>query len=395
MLKLDIFKEIKKQEIVDLVVDMVKVNTNNPPGNELKIAELLGERMRDYGLEVEIATIEENRGNVVGILKGKSSKLALLYSGHLDTVPPGEVQWKYGPHEGKIIGDRIYGRGTADMKGGLAAMIIAVGVLAKAGIKLNGDIIVAGTADEEVNNIGAQYLVNSGKLKNVSAIIISEPTYNNIFIAQKGVLWIEITTYGKTAHGSMPNTGVNAIMSMNYFLSKLSKFKFAYKKHSLLGMPTISVGTIKGGVKTNVVPDKCTITIDIRYLPGMNNILIIEELRDICKSLEETIPNFRIELTIIKNKLPVETDPSEKIIDVALKTAKVAFNRKLIPKGANYFTDACVMVPVIRKPVIILGPGDDKLAHQPNEYVEIPKLIEAVKYFVALPLLYYGYYGKL
>ena len=391
MLKLDIFKEIKKQEIVDLVVDMVKVNTNNPPGNELKLAELLGERMRGYGLEVEIATIEENRGNVVGILRGKSSKLALLYSGHLDTVPPGEIQWKYcGPHEGKIIGDRIYGRGTADMKGGLAAMIVAVGILAKAGIILNGDIIVAGTGDEEVNSIGAQYLVDSGQLKNVSAIIISEPTYNNIFIAQKGVLWVEVTTYGKTAHGSMPNTGVNAIMSMNYFLSKLSKFKFTYKKHSLLGMPTINVGTIKGGVKTNVVPDKCTITIDIRSLPGMNNVLIIEELRGICKSLEEIIPNFTIELTIIKDKLPVETDPSEKIVDVALKTAKVVFNRNLIPKGANYFTDACVMVPATRKPVIILGPGDAKLAHQPDEYVEIPRLVEAVKYFVALPLIYYG-----
>lgn len=382
-------KAINEKEVIDLLVDMIRVDTTNPPGNELELAVLLADRMIGYGLETEIVPISENRANVIGILKGKGEKPSILYNGHLDVVPPGEVEWEYDPFEGKIYKDCIYGRGSADMKSGLAAMIVAVGALAKSGIELDGDIIIVGTADEEYNGIGAKSLVNSNYLTNVGAMVISEPTYNNLFIAEKGTLWLEITTYGKTAHGSMPELGLNAIMDMNLFLNELRKLKFSYKEHDLLGNPSLNIGTIKGGVKTNVVADRCVLTIDIRSIPGMDHEKIIEEIRKVFNNIREKSKNFNGDIKVLNDRVPIETNPNEALVKAAQKTAKSILNKELIPRGVNYFTDASIIVPNTKLPMIIYGPGAPELAHQPDEYVEIKKVIEAVKFFVTLPKFYY------
>lgn len=153
-----------------LVVEMIRANSVNPPGNEAAIAEILATKMHNYGLEVRVIPLEEKRANVIGILRGKGTAPALLYSGHMDTVPVGEVEWQHDPFAGTTLGDCIYGRGASDMKGGLAAMVVAAGVLARSGVKLEGDLIIVGTAGEEVDSRGAKHFVDSGGLKRVGAI---------------------------------------------------------------------------------------------------------------------------------------------------------------------------------------------------------------------------------
>src|SRR5690606_21579479 len=148
-----------------------------------------------------------NRANVMAVLKGTGEKPALVFNGHLDVVPVGDTPWTYDPFGAVNVGGRLYGRGTSVMKGGLVAMVMAVEALKKAGATLKGDLIISGVADEETGALGAKAWVQAGGLQGVGAIVIGEPTNLEVYIAEKGAFWLEITTYGKTAHGSMPDLG--------------------------------------------------------------------------------------------------------------------------------------------------------------------------------------------
>lgn len=381
---------INERDLVDLMVASLRVNTVNPPGNERPLAELWGRWMEELGLEVRLQPLGENRANVIGVLKGKGTKPSLLYNGHLDTVPPGAVEWDYGPFSGQIVGDRIYGRGAADMKSGVVAMIMAAGAIKAAGIELEGDLVVAATAGEETDSIGARKFLQEKEMEKVGAMVIGEPSNNNIVIAEKGTLWLKITTYGKTAHGSMPHLGVNAILHMNQIISRLENLKFAYNPHPLLGGPTLNIGTIAGGVTTNVVADQCQMSIDIRSVPGMEHAAILEELKNMLKELERELPGFRAKLEVINDRPPVDMEEDNEFVQLGMKVAEQVLGKRPVPGGVNFYTDAAVFVPATNLPMFIFGPGKSELAHQPNEYVEISKLVEAAQFYAAFAAEYLG-----
>jgi len=245
-------------------------------------------------------------------------------------------------------------------------------------------LIVAGTAGEEVDSLGARAFVEAGYLDNVGNIVIAEPSNLKLFTCQKGALWLEFTAIGRTAHGSMPDLGENAILIMNKFLNSLTKYEFDYSPHSLLTAPTINVGTINGGVKTNVVPDQCVLTLDLRTIPGQSHDLIIN---DLTAMFEQCLSNKdKGKIRILNNREPIEIDPYHPLVITAQKVGREVLSLVLEPAGVNYYTDASVLVKEKNVPVILFGPGNEKLAHQPNEYVEIDKLTAAVKYYIALAL---------
>jgi succinyl-diaminopimelate desuccinylase len=381
MEKRNLLSLIKEAEVVKFCQELVRIKSVNPPGDELQAAEYVASVLKKVGLEVELIKHSSTRASVLARLKSSRKKPGLLYNGHLDTVPVGSEKWIHEPFEAKVSEGRIWGRGTADMKGGLAVIMVAAKALAEARLPLQGDLIIAATAGEEVDSLGATTVAARPNLGPIQAVVIPEPSYNNIFVAEKGAFWIEITTQGKTAHGSMPEMGRNAVMMMVPLINELGKMVFPYKEHPLLGGFSQSINTITGGVKTNVVPDYCAVTVDMRTVPGQDHRAILRQVEDLIADLSRRLPDFKALVKVTNDRAPVETSPDEPAVQSFADVVAEVAGERPVPKGVRYYTDAVAFVPVLRAPMIICGPGDAKLAHQPNEHVEVSKLVQAARIF--------------
>lgn len=378
------------QESINLLKDLLNINSVNPPGNEEQVARVIAEKLKESGIESTIRPLGPNRAYLVARLKGKGNKKSLVFSGHMDTVPPGDIPWEHDPFAAEEIDGCIYGRGASDMKGGLAALTMAMIEIARSGVSLEGDLVLAATAGEEVDTIGAKTMVEDKILSDAGAMVIGEPSNGEVFVAHKGALWIEVISYGKTAHGSMPEQGINAIDNMYAFISALrNKFKFKYEEDKLLGGPTLNLSTISGGIRTNVVPDMCRLQIDMRTVPGQNHEVILSDIKALLTEIEGS-SNAKFEVKVLNNLDAVGTPINHPFTQLALSTASELFNREYESKGVKFYTDASTFVPGIGNnlPVIIYGPGKETMAHQPNEYVEISKYIDSIKFYKEFALRY-------
>jgi succinyl-diaminopimelate desuccinylase len=375
---------------VRLLTECVQLPTVNPPGHEKLAADWLAAELERRGFSPSVDDLGGDRANIVTVLRGTGEKPALVFNGHLDVVPVGDTPWTHEPFGGVRVNGRLYGRGTSDMKSGLIAMVMAVDALKQAGARLKGDLILSGVADEETGALGAKSWVQADGLQGVGAIVIGEPTNLEVYIAEKGACWLELTTYGKTAHGSMPDLGINAVMHMTTALHALTQLSLPFQPHPLFDKPTMNVGTIAGGHKTNVVPDRCTATIDLRTLPGMAHEDVLQYIRQTLEGLRETIPQFSYELRVIAERRPVASDPQAPIVEATLAILK-AQGRHETPKATpGYATDASVFQPASGAPFLIFGPGIPQLAHQPNEYVEIDTYLKSIELYCELAVKYLG-----
>lgn len=375
---------VDRKEVEQFLQDLVRIDTSNPPGNEAPLARMVAEKMGRLGLKNSVQDLGNARANVVGILSGGKGGRALLYCGHLDTVPPGSVGWHHDPLRAEVVGGRMYGRGTVDMKSGFAAMVMAAGALFRSGVGLWGDLIVLGTAGEEVDQVGAEAFVERGGLENVRGMVIGEPTNLKLVTAHKGALWLRISTVGRSAHGAMPDQGINAINHMSALVAKLSGHQFTYERHPLLARPTVNVGTIDGGTKTNMVPDLCTMTVDIRTLPGQEREDFLREIQEILDQLTREIDQFQPSIEIVRERPPVETSPEEELVSTAIRVGNRVLEGDIKPSGVSYFTDASVLAAPGGIPTILFGPGYEKLAHQPEENVELEQVHTATRFYAAL-----------
>lgn len=379
-------------EAIDFLKKLLVTNSVNPPGNEEEVARIISDKLKENGIEATIRSLGPNRAYLVARVKGKGNKKSLVFSGHMDTVPPGDMPWEHGPFEAKEIDGCIYGRGASDMKSGLAALTMAMIEIAKSQVSLEGDLVLAATAGEEVDSLGARTMIEDGILNDAGAMIIGEPSNGEIFVAHKGALWIEIVSYGKTAHGSMPEQGINAIDNMYAFMNALYNYKFNYKEDSMLGGPTLNIGTISGGVRTNVVPDMCRMQIDIRTVPGQIHQEILSDIKGLLKEIESN-SNAKFDINILNDLVAVGTSVEDPLIKLALSTAEELFNREYTPKGVRFYTDASTFVPGLGNnlPVLIYGPGNETMAHKPNEYVEVSKYIDSIRFYKEVALRYLGH----
>lgn len=339
---------VNQERAIKFLQKLIKIKSVNPPGNELGVAKAIVEHAAKADLQTEIKALSSSRANVIVRLKGNGSKhRSLLFSGHLDTVPVGETEWKHSPFSGSLINGKIFGRGSCDMKSGVAALIEAMITLKETRTSLDHDVVFVGTAGEEVDCIGASMMVNDEALKNAGAMVIAEPSNGKVFTAHKGALWIEIKLFGKTAHGSMPHEGINAIVHMSELIERLKHFSFSYEKeHKLLGKPTLTISTVNGGIKTNLVPDQCKVTIDIRTIPEIKHGNIIKDIKEILKDLEMKIAHFKAELKIINDLPALENERDSDFVSLALELNKELNKIEAEEKGANYYTDASVFFPL-------------------------------------------------
>jgi len=372
---------IEEAAVTELCRDLVRFKSVNPPGDELEVAQYVADVLGEAGLSVEIVPHTSTRASVLATLKGSGEVPAVLFTGHLDVVPVGAQAWEHDPFAADIADGKLWGRGASDMKSGDAAMIAATQVLAASDMPLKGDLILAFTAGEEGEQLGANELVTRLESLPMQAVIVAEPSSNDVYLAEKGVCWLKLTTHGQTSHGSMPDLGRNAILMMMTLLDEFQSLTVPYDVHPLLGHFTRSVDTIKGGVGTNVVPDHCEVTVDQRTVPGQDHNAIVGQVEDLIAELEGRIEGFRASVEVINNLVPVATSPDDPVVKQFYDAVESVRGQRPEPKGVNYYTDAAVFAPQLGLPMIICGPGEAGLAHQPNEYVEISKMVDSARIF--------------
>ena len=347
---------------VDLALELVRLDTVNPPGREEAAASLLGERLRAAGFDVAFHEHAPGRPSVVARLAGDGP--ALCMTGHLDTVPLGGAPWSVEAF-GELRDGRLYGRGSSDMKGGVAAIVVAATRVAALG---RGPLEVVLCAAEETGCEGALHLASSGALGRAGAVLVAEPTGGVPYVAHKGVLWARATTEGKSAHGSSPQLGRNAIYPLAAAVAALSELRFDFEPHAILGEPTLNVGTISGGSGINLVPDRAEAGIDIRTVPGLRSADVLERLRSLAG------PDVAIEA--ILDLPPVSTDPEDPFVRSATEVAGSSGG------GLAYFTDAAALTPAYGSPpTVIWGPGEAAQAHQTDEWASAEKIDAAAEGF--------------
>jgi succinyl-diaminopimelate desuccinylase len=364
-------------DCLSLTKKLISFNTVNPPGQERECARYIGTLLEDGGFKTEYFEFEERRTSLVARIQGKGNKGPLCFTGHMDTVPIGTAQWMSDPLGGECEGDKIYGRGSTDMKAGLAAMMIAALRLGKMP-RGNAGITVVITAGEETGCQGAYHLAKSGsRLGEAGLLIVGEPTSNYPLLGHKGALWLEAKTTGTAAHGSMPEQGDNAIVKAALAVTKLQKYAFTIPFHPLLGAPTLNVGTISGGLTINSVPDQASVGIDIRTIPGQMN-----------KDVYESVQSFLGEEVHIKRLIDVGsviTDPQHEWVQKVFDIMTPLLHEPPVPRGVSYFTDASVLTPALGDPpTIILGPGEPEMAHKPNEFCYASKIEQAAEAYVEI-----------
>lgn len=338
----------------------------HPHAGEHRVADFLAATAARAGLDVDSQPVSPNRRNLlVRLLPAGKSRRRILLAPHMDTVNGSPAQFR--PMRGN---GRLFGRGACDTKGSIAAMMTALCEFAERKMRpADTEIIFAGLVDEENEQTGSRALVASGLKADLA--IVGEPTQTQVVTAHKGSLWLRLATRGKSAHGSWPEKGKNAVHAMARVVDLLET-KYAAqlrrRRHALLGVPTVSVGAISGGTQPNIVPDHCNIQIDRRTLPG-------ETIAGVLREITGFMRRHGLEVTVTSEKsvpcLPLETDPKMPLVAQFLGTTG---QRK--PVGVRYFCDASVLAHG-GIPSVVFGPGDITHAHTADEWISLQSLERA------------------
>ena len=340
-------------------------------------AEIISGELGRFGIDSVIDSWGQNRANITAQIQSAGRKGAVLFACHLDVVGPGEADWRNPPFEAIEKEGRIYGRGSADMKGGIAAVVSAIGRIVKSGAKLQGDIVFFAAAGEETDSCGTKRFIrdSGGQMPELVGVVIPEPTDFEIVTAHRGILWLNVKTKGRAAHGSTPQLGVNAISSMRVLLNELEGYKIRFEPHELLGESSMSINTIAGGEEINVVPDECSIGIDIRTLPVQNHQEVISDFEKIFAKLKNKNSQFDAEVSIVREVPALETDNNCDFVKDFCSCLGVSET-----KAVGFTTDGPFFAS-LGVPVVIFGPGKPQLAHKPDEYIDIADVEKAVEYY--------------
>jgi len=273
---------------IKLSRELLAFNTINPPGQELNCIRHLERILSEAGLQTSVHVFAPDRANLIARIGESNGKSPLCFTGHVDTVPLGNAAWSVDPFAGDIVDGKLYGRGTSDMKCGVAAFVAAICGMTEILRDTRGAVLVI-TAGEEIGCEGAFELARAGVLGQAGAIVVAEPTSNVAVVGHKGALWLKLILRGVTAHGSMPHLGVNAAYKAARAITLLENFQFNTAPHPYLGSPTLNIGTVHAGLNVNSVPDRAEIGVDIRSIPGS----ITPTSSDSCRRNLATGPNLK------------------------------------------------------------------------------------------------------
>jgi succinyl-diaminopimelate desuccinylase len=364
------------QDAIALTRSLLAFDTVNPPGRERDCARYIGAMLQNWGFRVDYHEFAEGRTSVIARAGGSSSKPSLCLTGHIDVVPLGSRRWARDPFSGETDGDRLYGRGSSDMKAAIAAILLATRSVSRSLSGTPGVVLVI-TAAEEGGCLGSQHLASTQLLGRAGAMIVGEPTSNYPYVGHKGSLKFHARFRGVSAHGSMPELGVNAIYKAARAVGRLEAFDFGMPPHPVMGRPTMNVGTFEGGNAVNSVPDAASLGVDVRTVAGMDHAALRARLQALLG--DET------ELEVFSDMNAVWTDPGQEWVRRVFEICKPHLGAAPEPRAASYNTDAGNLLKVYAgAPTVILGPGEPQLAHQTDEYCSVERVRQSIAIYEEL-----------
>jgi acetylornithine deacetylase/succinyl-diaminopimelate desuccinylase family protein len=384
-------------EIIQLLIRLVKARSYpGIPQQEKQVVQELNDYLRSYGIETVITEVCDGRPNLLASVEGAKPGPHLLLCGHTDTVPPNERS----PVDlfAAVEKDgRLFGRGTADMKGALAAMAGAL-VYLKTSVTLTcGKVTLAAIIDEETQTLGSEHLVKSGF--KADAAIVGEPTNNQIDIGHKGLEWLVVEFEGKAAHGGTPESGINAIYAAAHFAQLIEKElipEFRRRRDPILGLPAINLGTIRGGDQPSTVAAHCQIKLDRRWVNIETIEQVFEDLENLLKKIRSARPGLKTKVFRVPGSMatmlhgPVTIDPGHPVV----RAAQNALSAHDLPaESLSVFpawTDAALISREAKIPSIIWGPGELNYAHSPEENIKLEDVILAKNLYASAALSFTG-----
>ncbi len=358
---------------ISLLRALVAIDSVNPSlvadaQGEGPIAAAIAEHMRRIGLDVHVQSAASGRPNVVGVLDGRRPGRSLLLCGHMDTVGTQGMESPFDPIERE---GRLYGRGSQDMKGGVAAMIDAARIVAARGLA-SGRLIVAAVVDEEYASIGADALVTAWT---ADAAIVTEPTDLHVGVGHKGFAWLEVETRGRAAHGSRPRDGRDAILRMGRVLGRLEALDRelqARAPHPIMETGSLHASIISGGRELSSYPDRCQLQIERRTIAGEDGARALDEVRRILGDLSAADPEFEGTVRLNFSRPPYEVPPDHELPRLLVQAARAeSIDARVV--GMSFWTDAAVLASA-GIPAVLFGPGGAGL-HSTEEYVKVPDVV--------------------
>ncbi|ASJ53521.1 peptidase M20 [Brevibacillus formosus] len=391
---------VDEQEVVRLTQELVRIPSVFRPdqagANEERVALFVADYLRNMGLQVFYEEVVPGRPNVIAFYDSGRPGKTLLFEAHTDVVTEGDRDaWSYDPFGGTIAGGRIYGRGSCDTKGNLAAAICAVKAIQRSKQSFTGKILLCIPCDEESMMIGIKDFIRRGWANNVDAAIICEPEENQLCITQKGAMRAILRTFGKMAHGAMPLTGINPNTRMAraiVALEELERKEMArLGEHPMLGWPsitpTILQAPVKGDAQINVVPDQCMTTLDIRTVPGQDHQELFKEINAILEALSKEDDKFKATLEVIEERPWTLTGMKEEVVTAVASAYREITKKEPVYNGVPGATDGTFLHKA-GIPILTTGAGDRHIPHHADEYVAIDQLVESTQLFALSALTF-------
>ncbi len=365
-----------REDMIRLLKEILEIRSVNFEDDESAVAEYLCEYFKLHGVKSKVHRLDEKHANVIADIPGEDTSETELWNGHLDTVPYGDMsKWTTDPAKAVEKQGKIFARGASDMKSGVAAMVYVLTHLAN---KPARNIRFIGSCDEEKNGLGAEAARRADLPEKYNFLLIGEPTNMHLGVTHKGCLWLKLHVKGKTGHGAYPEAGVNAIHYAYQLAMSIKDYVYSFS-NSILGTATAQIDMIKGGTVPNMTADNCELVMDIRMVPGLSTEMIMTHGLSTLAALQQKAPELCAEFEVLNGRRAFEIDDDEPHL-VRLKRLLKEHGYDGDNIGINFFTDASIIAKEeLDKNVLLFGPGDPLLAHQPNEYVEISKYLDTIE----------------
>ncbi len=380
----------RHDEIIELAHQLIQIPSHpGVPHQEKDVAEFIYDYCGANGLEVQFQEVTGQRKNVLAFLRGSGTGNSLMLNGHLDTITP--YRMTIDPFNEGVHSGYVWGRGAADMKGGLASMLITLLAYKRAGITPDGDIIFAGVIGEEGKSEGTECLINSGI--RTDAAIVGEPSNYQYAIGHRGLEWFDVIFTGKASHSGSPDGGINAIEKAAEFIYRAKRDlypKIRQREDEFMGVSLMNIGIIEGGLGQSTVADSCTVKIDRRYIPGETVQSVMQEYQEILDDMKEQDHQLHAEIrkssandTILSHP-PLVTPMTEPIVHAVRSSIREVIKREpQITRGRGW-TDAALLKVYAKIPTVVFGPGDIRMSHTESERIAIKDLINTTEIYARI-----------
>jgi succinyl-diaminopimelate desuccinylase len=396
----DVLSRIDGPELVELTRDLVRIpsviHPGRPDATEAAVAAHVQAWMTKEGFAVEVQDVAPGRPNVLGSIGDENRGRTLLLEGHTDVVTEGDArEWTHPPFAAELVNGRIYGRGAADMKGGLAAAMIAAAAIRRSGATLGGRLVVGALVDEEADMIGVHHLCRSAIGRSLDAAIVCEPEENELCLEQRGVVWARVAAHGRMAHGAMPEAGANPIAALAGLLAELPALERRLRRLSRRSRhlrpptvtPTVVGAPLEGVAQSNVIPSSAHATLDVRLTPGPDADAVRAEIDALCLAAQARCPGVRVGWSPVNGfRVATTVDAREPIVRAMVKGVKQATGRRARFGGVPGSTDGTILRSVLGIPIVTCGPGNRLIPHQVDEYVDTAELVDAARIYAASAL---------